>query len=334
MKAICIIRTSTDRQRIEEQTAEVVQMAINDGFTENDIEVIGECGASAIKLDDAYIQNLNKVYERIKSGDISCIYAWAIDRIGRNEVVLMQFKNELIKYKIQLKIKNPALTLFNENMTVNAGVELAFSLFATMSKQEMEQKKERFSRGKRQNGKAEKYNGGTVAFGYYINEIGKYMISEPEAHIIQKIYNMYASGKYSLKTLTDELKKRDIKWREDKPFTLPRVKLVLYNTCYIGQSRGAGIQKFPRIISDELYKEVHQILKENKTSQSQERLHNYFANKLIHCPECGYHFSANGRLYRCVKHSNNKAWSLGKSDFSPCHSDMCISIEAMDGLLY
>ncbi len=89
-KAICIIRTSTDRQHIEEQTAEVLQMAKADGFTDEDIEVIGKCGASAIKLDEAYMENLKLLYKRLESGDIDCVYAWAIDRIGRDEVTILK----------------------------------------------------------------------------------------------------------------------------------------------------------------------------------------------------------------------------------------------------
>ena len=145
MKAICIIRTSTDRQHIEEQRAEVLQMARADGYADEDIEIIGKCGASAIKLDDAYMENLTQLYERIESGDVAVVYAWAIDRIGRDEVVLMQLKNTLASKKIQLKIKNPSLSLLNFDGSVNAGVELAFSLFATMAKQEMQQEKSTFS---------------------------------------------------------------------------------------------------------------------------------------------------------------------------------------------
>lgn len=336
-KAICIIRTSTDRQHIEEQTAEVLQMAKADGFTDEDIEVIGKCGASAIKLDEAYMENLNLLYKRLESGDIDCVYAWAIDRIGRDEVTLLQLKKTLEEKKIQLKIKEPSLTLFNkigDTLTINSGVELAFSMFATMAKQEMIHKKERFRRGKRQAGKEARYTGGTIAFGYSITENNRYIINEEEAEIVRKIYRMYLTGRYSLKSLTEELKVRGILWRDGKQFTLARVRLIMYNTCYIGVSGGAGIQQFPRIISDELYQQTRQILAQNKTSMSMESKHSYFANKLIKCPECGYSYVSNARIYRCVKQSNAKAWSAGKTDYVPCHNDVSISVEAMDGLLY
>lgn len=41
MKAIAIIRTSTDRQEVESQKKEVIELAKLDGYTEDNIIVIG-----------------------------------------------------------------------------------------------------------------------------------------------------------------------------------------------------------------------------------------------------------------------------------------------------
>ena len=143
-RAIAIIRTSTVQQEIESQKKEVLGWCIRDGLTLDEVEVVGKQGASAIKLDEEYTRNLNKVYELIESTPtIKTVYAFAIDRIGRNEEVLMHFKNRLIKYGVQLKIMNPTLVLLNPDGSVNNGVELAFTLHATMAKQEMENKKAR-----------------------------------------------------------------------------------------------------------------------------------------------------------------------------------------------
>ena len=141
-KVIVIIRESTIRQEIESQKDEIVNYVLSEGYRRSEIVVIGEAGSSALKLDETYLRALNKVYQTIeKNPSIKCVYAWAIDRIGRNEEVLMNFKNFLISKKINLRIKNPNLSLLNDDGTINLGMELAFSLYATMSKQEMEQKK-------------------------------------------------------------------------------------------------------------------------------------------------------------------------------------------------
>ena len=40
-------------------------MAIADGYSIEEIEVVGRAGASAIKVDEAYQENMNRVYELI-----------------------------------------------------------------------------------------------------------------------------------------------------------------------------------------------------------------------------------------------------------------------------
>ena len=174
-KAIIIIRESTKAQEIDSQKQDIINYAIKDGYSLEEILIIGEAGASAIKLDEAYLKNMQKVYNTIDdpNNSIECVYAWAIDRIGRNEEVLHKLKNYLVEKKIQLIIKKPSLKLLEDDGSVNSGVELAFSLFATMSKQEMEMKVARFKRGKRRNAEEMKFNGGwCTKFGYKVDSNG------------------------------------------------------------------------------------------------------------------------------------------------------------------
>ena len=54
-KCIIWIRTSTSDQEVDTQRSDLVERAIKDGFTnEDDRIVIGEKGASAIKMDAKY----------------------------------------------------------------------------------------------------------------------------------------------------------------------------------------------------------------------------------------------------------------------------------------
>ena len=202
MRNIVLIRTSTVKQEVETQKREVIEYASSYG-AEN-IVVIGGAGASAIKLDDQYIFNLQQVYAELEKGDVQCIYAWSIDRIGRNEEVLMQFKNHLIKHNVQLRIKNPTLYLFDEDGKVNSGMEIAFSLFATMAKQEMEVKQERFRRSKARNRIEGKYNGGRILFGYTVDETNHFIVDEVEGRKVYDIFYRYATQPVSIRYLAKE----------------------------------------------------------------------------------------------------------------------------------
>lgn len=331
-KAICLIRTSTDRQRIEEQRAEVLQMAHADGYTDNDIEVIGKCGASAIKLDDAYMENLNELYRRIESGDVAVVYAWAIDRIGRDEVVLMQLKNTLIRHKIQLVIKNPSLTLLNSDGTVNSGVEIAFSLFSTMAKQEMEQKKQRFHRGKKQNAENGKFNGGTVPFGYTLDERGFYILHSTEADAVKLAFELMASNKYTVATLTQELRARGVMYN-GRLITYQFVAAMLKNTAYKGMRNKYAFNKvYPRIVSDELFEAAQNVKASNNSTKAKAKKHYNLAALLIKCPDCGRSYISHAQKYVCSGYNSPSIRTIMGQE--KCNNNIIVRQKHLDGALW
>lgn len=332
MKAICIIRTSTDRQHIEEQRAEVLQMAHADGFVDSDVEIIGKCGASAIKLDDAYMENLNLLYKRLESGDVSVVYAWAVDRIGRDEVVLMQLKNTLIKKKIQLKIKNPSLSLLNPDGSVNSAVDMLFNMWAAVSKQEMQQKKARFHRGKKQAAEAGKHNGGVVTFGYSVDDKGFYVINDTDAAIVRLAFELMATNKYTLASLTDELRARGAV-AYGRLITYQYVVSILKNTAYIGfRNKYAFNKRYPRIISDELFQTVQNVLKNNNSSKAKATKHYNFAALLIKCPDCGRHYISHAGKYICGGHNSPSIRKvMGQKE---CDNNIIVRQSHLDGLLW
>ena len=310
-----IIRTSTIYQEIQSQKDELEKFIQND--TSEEYVIIGKQGASAIKLDDAYLENLQQVYDYINTGNVTCIYAFALDRIGRNEEVMMKFKNTLIEKKIQLKIMNPTLYLLDSNGLVNSGMEIAFSLFITMAKQEMLTKKARFIRGKARNGREGKYIGGFVPFGYYIDDNGYYRINEKEAELVRWIYTTYAEGKMSITAMSKELKERGY-----VKFTYRSLLGILASQCYRGEHPHIN---YPAIIDKELYLKTRKVAETNNKGQGKSTKNWFFANKLIVCPDCGNHFSGMTTFYRCTSQIRNTN--------KECHNKVCISTRQLDSLL-
>lgn len=322
-KVVIIVRTSTVRQEIDSQREEVIKYAMADGYTLDEIEVIGDAGSSAIKLDERYLENINKVYRVIEAtSTIECVYAWAIDRIGRKEELLMNFKNFLIAKKVNLKIKNPSLYLLEPDGRVNSGAELAFSLFATMAKQEMEQKKERFKRAKTRNQKEGKFNGGAeTRFGYSV-ENGYFVINKEESDIVRLIFEEYSTGNYSMQKLCDELNSRGIRNRS-KLLNVPFIHKVLTTTDYIGKGNK------PAILDTRLYEKAEQI-RNNQTSTllSKESKTVHLATKLLKCKDCGTNYMANFDRYVCYKHRFAKRFT------DTCSNNLTIRIDVLDGLLW
>nr|DAY33818.1 MAG TPA: integrase [Caudoviricetes sp.] len=333
-KVIAIIRTSTTQQEIDSQREEVLSMAIADGYSIDEIEVVGRAGASAIKVDEAYQENMNRVYELIDTiPTIQAVYAWAIDRIGRNEEILMKLKNTLIKKKIQLVIKNPSLRLLEANGDVNAGVELAFSLFATMAKQEMEQKKARFNRARKRNDEKGKYNGGYVAYGYMVKD-GYIVINEEEAKIVRLIFTELASGKYSCDGLARELQDRGIKFKGRK-MLFSNVRGILKNKIYCGEqlNTAGSVRNVPQIVSKELYVKAIAAISANNPSKTNSTTNRYcFGLRLIKCPYCGCHFSVAAKLYQC--HNHNRNYYDSRQGFEKCPNGISIGAANLDRLLW
>ena len=247
---ILLVRVSTVRQQVEIQKKELKQLAIADGWMEQDIIIVEGVGASAIKFNKLYLQQLEELYDTLDNNDIAAVYAWEISRIGRDEEILMHFKNYLIERKIQLVIKNPSLRLLNDDGTVNNGVELAFSLFATMAKQEMQVKQERFKRTREQYKAEGKFTGGRIKIGYKLTK-DKHFDEGDDADVVRKVFNMYLQENGSCTSIYRHLSALGY----FKPFHInasgsKQIARLLSDKAYIGE----GLYK--RLIDDETFNKV------------------------------------------------------------------------------
>lgn len=254
-KAILLVRVSTTRQEIDTQKKDLIEYAMADGYKKNELIIIEGVGASAIKLNKLYLAEIENLYQTIQNDtSINAVYAWEISRIGRNEEKLMQIKNFLISHKIQLVIKNPSLRLLNNDGSVNNGVELAFSLFATMSKQEMEIKKDRFARAKARNKAEGKYNGGKIKIGYKLDANKYFIVDEEKAQIVRQCFEWYL-GDMGLKKIYDKLVDfgifSSLKYFNDGG---KRVSVLLKDKAYTGE----GI--YPQIVDIEVFNKAQEKL--------------------------------------------------------------------------
>lgn len=254
MKCIALIRTSTVKQEVESQRKEVVAFAKSKGYGKDDIIVIGGSGASAIKLDDEYLSNINQVYKTIEQGGVDAVFAFAIDRIGRDEEVLMQFKNTLIKNKVNLYIQNPALTLLNEDGTVNNGVELAFSLFSTMSKQEMITKKARFDRARKRNREQGRFQGGKVTLGYMLDDDNRFILHPANSQIVRDIFDEYLNQPISTRALARKYCELGVFKSKTPKAQEHSVQHLLKNRSY------TGVHPYPQIVDERVFELVQKKL--------------------------------------------------------------------------
>jgi DNA invertase Pin-like site-specific DNA recombinase len=299
-KVLVFLRVSTESQDLQDQKNEMISYVKTYGYKEEDIIFLENKGASAIKLNDKYLEMIGTLKSYIKDGIIDCVAVWHINRLGRSDEVLTELKNIFIKNKIQFICKNPSLVLLNEDGSVNSGTELAFGLFSILVKQDMEEKKAKFKRAKAEMARKGMYTGGRNAkkFGYAVDENKYFVEDEEEGAIVRLIFQLYSTGEYSTYSLAKELNSRGYTHNE-KPFDGTFVGAIIKSQQYTGvPDKKWNDRIYPPIISEEIFNQCREIADKNKLMLRQGKKM-VLCSKLIKCDECNHAFVSASKHFRC-----------------------------------
>ena len=102
-KAIIWGRVSTIQQEVESQVKELVEMAIRDGYKKSNLTIIKSEGASAIKQNELYVREVNKLISTLDNDStIKCVYVWEVSRLARVELPFYTMKDYFVRNKISL----------------------------------------------------------------------------------------------------------------------------------------------------------------------------------------------------------------------------------------
>lgn len=308
-----MIRVSTEAQKLEDQHREMEVFCKGEGYDE--LVFVEDKGASAIKLNDQYRLMIEQVKEEIeKDPGITCFAVWELSRAFRNELVFQQVKLFLVERRIQFLVKNPYLKLLNPDGTVNSGMEIAVTLMATLAKQEMELKKERFKRAKKAMSAQGRFIGGKgPRFGYRVGKDGYIEIDPETGPLVRKIFEMYSTGKWSVRSLWEELESRGYN------VSYHIMGRMLWDRSYIDSP-------YPKIISQELWDRCEDVRKRHFISIPQGNRHCFGAG-IFKCPVCGNNMIPEGAQYRCRHHNKVSAPPH-------CPNGLTIRVENLDGLLW
>ena len=286
-------------------------MAINDGYKPEDIIPICE-KESGIKLEEEERSGLNRMKELIESGiGIDCVYCWEVSRIARRKKINFSVLEYLTNHKIQLIIKNPSITLFNRDGSINEGAEVVFTLFSQMAESEMRTKKERFRRSKDARRKEGYFTGGFVLYGYTIDGKKKLIAKEDEAEVVKMIYTMYLSGRYSYRSLAKELQEMGIFTDKSYVTAQTAVNRILNNYAYAGLPSSVGNKNkmktngnvYPALVTKEMVDKVKEISQNNVIETKKKYSTCYFGKGILRCPDCGRIMMAvkARNFYHCTK---------------------------------
>ncbi len=138
----------------------------------------------------------------------------------------------------------------------------------------------------------------------------RYVVPDPErAPFITWMYEVYATGEWSLDAIVDELEARGLRSRGNrryapKPLGMSQVQRILTNPYYKGIVTYDGVQyegTHEPLVTPELWQRVQDMLEYRRNGEKQRKHHHYLKGTLVcgHCHSriCVTHAQGNGGTY-------------------------------------
>lgn len=273
--------------------------------------------------------NFLKMIEDSKKGMLDLIVTKEISRFSRNVV-------DSIKYTEELLNNGTVVFFLSDNInTIYPDSEFRLALMSSLAQDEVRKLSERVKFGIRRMIKDGKIIGGNLT-GYHRKD-GRMIINEEERPIIEILFNLYATGKYSFERISDILYKKGYKNKNGKAYSGTTLKKFLINPRYKGYytanltrvesyktHKKVNIPKEEQIIyktnliepivSEELWDKANNLYKKKYSSRNIHITTNQkaieqskYTNKLI----CGKH---NEKFIRCAgsNRKSNPIWVCKK----------------------
>ena len=260
-KVVAWFRVSTTNQDTEMQKRAVYDAIYQDKYTDADIITIEGVGASAIKVDALYKQKMNQLFDLMESGTVCRVYAWALDRLGRDDKELTYLRWKLDETGVELRTLD-GVTI--DNSTDNADTKMMQKFMMTfkslIAADEMRKKQKRMSEG-RVLRKAEGFLTHEAKFGWDKVKVGrryKAVVNEEQAALIRRVYKMYLDG-MPANAIGKQLRDEGIINRKGKRGNCCFVWKILNDTDYTGSV------EYPAIVNRGDYEHAQERLRSSHT---------------------------------------------------------------------
>jgi DNA invertase Pin-like site-specific DNA recombinase len=243
----------------------------------------------------------NQMLDRIEKDEAEGIVAWHPDRLARNSVDGGRIIYLIDSGKIR-ELKFPTFW-FEATPQGKFMLNIAFG----QSKYYVDSLSENTKRGLRQKVRRGEYPG-VAPTGYLNNKLTKKMVPDPERfHLVRKLFNLYATGKYTLESAQQAITEAGLKSRNGINLHKSNIQKILQNPFYYGAFifNGELYQgNHKPMISKKLFDKVQEILKEKSRPQKRGEKSYAFRN-LLKCGECNSAITSETQrghiYYRCTK---------------------------------
>lgn len=264
MTGIIYARYSSDNQReesIDGQIRECKEFAEN-----NDIRIIDTYIDRALSAKTDNRPSFQQMIKDSFKGLFDVIIVWKLDRFARNRYDSAHYKNILKKNGVKVISATEAISSGAEGILLESMLEGYAEYYSA-------ELAEKINRGLTENALKCKYNGGSVAFGYMIDDEQHFQINPTLAPVVLNIFNDYLSGK-TQKEIRDELNNKGLKNANGREFTINNISKILTNRRYVGNYiyKDVVIENgIPAIIPNDVFDKVQEMIAVNKCAPSRHK---------------------------------------------------------------
>lgn len=229
------------------------------------------------------------------------VVVYQLDRFSRNRYDSAHYKNILRKNGVRVLSAR-------ENITNDASGIIMESMLEGMAEYYSVELSQKVKRGMEINASKCLCTGGNRTLGFSIDKDKKFQIDPNTAPIIRMIFEMYANGK-SIVEITNHLNAQGYKTIQNREFGKNSIRNILRNKRYIGTYTYKDTETsngIPRIISDELFYKVQEMLDKNKKAPARARAKEEYllTTKLFcgYCKEMMVGFSGTGHMGKVYRY--------------------------------
>ena len=297
------------------------------------VDIYADEGISGTSLEKR--DEFKRMLQDCRAGKIQRILVKSVSRFARNTLELIETTRELKDLGVVVVFEEQGID------TAQMLGEMQLTLLAMAAQEESTSisKNMRWSIQKRMD--AGTYLGNTAPYGYRLED-GQLKIEETEATVVRRIFEMRLSGMGQV-AITQELNRQGIHPRDGKPWTVYRVRYILSNERYIGDSlfqkkyiadplshksvrnHGERDQYYIHnthegIISRENFQKVQESFQNQSPRRS--KTPHLFVHRIL-CPQCGCH-------YRYIRSSGKPYWGhASQSEIEPSCKDIRLPEESI-----
>lgn len=262
---------------IEQQVAACQQKAKELGIT-----LIDSYEDRAISGKTDKRPSFQRMMRDAEKGKFKYVIAWKSNRIGRNMLEAMMNEAKLQSWGVRV-------LYVEESFDDTAAGRFALRSMMNVNQFYSENMAEDIKRAMYDNANNCKVTNGSLPFGYKSDENLKYVIDEPKDEIVREIYTRVACGDAFI-DIANSLNARGIKTSTGSDWGRSSFHSILKNERYRGIYIYGDVRiegGIPRILSDELFFKVQEVLKTKKNAQGRHRAYgDYLLTGKLFCGHC------------------------------------------------